>query len=115
MLRSDVGEEEREFLARPETRIVEAWVAHQYYFLRSVREGGRAPVIEPRSRRQLQITAGPWVDESLTLGANRVEARKVVFTAGDETRTVWFDQQGRVLRVDVPALSYRAVREDLVG
>lgn len=115
MLRSDVGEEEREFLARPETRIVEAWVAHQYYFLRGVREGERAHVIEPRSRRQVQLVVGVWSEEALTLGANVVQARKVALTSGDETRTVWFDQQGRVLRVDVPALGYRAQRDDLVG
>ncbi len=115
MLRSDVGEEEREFLARPETRIIEAWVAHQYYFLRNAREGTRAPLIEPRSRRQIQALVGAAVDESLTLGSNVVQARKVTFAAGEDIRTVWFDQQGRVLRVDVPALNYRAVRDDLVG
>ncbi|MEQ9399811.1 MAG: hypothetical protein RJQ04_11685 [Longimicrobiales bacterium] len=115
MLRSNVGEEEREFLARPETRIVETWVAHQYYFLRNVREGTRAPIIEPRSRRQVMILVGPWVDETLTLGASEVPARRVEFRAGDEVRIVWFDQQGRVLRVEVPSLGYRAQRDDLVG
>ncbi len=115
MLRSDVGEEEREFLARPQTRIIEPWVAHHYYFLRDVPDGSQVPVIEPRSRRQLQLTSGTAVEETLRLGVNDVPARKLTFSAGDETRTVWFDRQGRVLRVDVPSISYRAVRTDLVG
>ena len=115
MLRSDVGEEEREFLARPQTRIIEPWVAHQYYFLRDAPAGSQVPVIEPRSRRQLQLAAGSPTEESIRVGPNQVTARKVTFSAGGDVRTIWFDQQGRVLRVDVPALSYRAVREDLVG
>lgn len=115
MLRSDVGEEEREFLARPRTRIIEPWVAHQYYFLRDAAAGQQLPVIEPRSRRQVQLTVGSLVDETIRIGSNDVPARKVTFQAGAEERIVWFDRQGRVLRVDVPALGYRAQREDLVG
>lgn len=115
MLRSDVGEEEREFLARPRTRIIEPWVAHQYYFLRDAAAGAPLPVIEPRTRRQVQLTVGSVVEETLRIGSNDVPARKVTFDAGGETRVVWFDRQGRVLRVDVPALAYRAQRQDLVG
>lgn len=115
LLRSEVGEEEREFLARPETRIVEAWVAHQYYFLRNVREGSRAPVIEPRTRKQAQLVAGAWTDDRLRIGGTEVGARRVDFTAGSDVRSVWFDQQGRVLRVEIPALKYRAERQDLAG
>lgn len=115
MLRSDVGEEEREFLARPRTRIIEPWVAHQYYFLRDAAAGAAVPVIEPRSRRQVQLEVGSVTEESLRVGSNDVPARKVTFRAGGEERIVWFDRQGRVLRVDVPALAYRAQRQDLVG
>ena len=113
--RSAAGEEEREFSARHDTRILEQLVAHHYYFLRNVREGARAPVIEPRSRLEMDLVAGPWVDEELRLGPNRVDARKVVFRDGEQERVVWFDRQGRVLRVEIPALQYVAERQDLVG
>jgi hypothetical protein len=115
LIRTQRGEEEREFLARPETRIVEEGVAHQYYFLGSVREGSAAPVLEPRTRRQIRLVASAWVDQSLDLGTTQVTARRVVFTAGEEERIVWFDRQGRVLRLEIPSRSFVAERTDLVG
>ena len=113
--RSAAGEEEREFSASTHTRIVERLVAHHYYFLGNVSEGARVPVIEPRSRLVMDLVAGAWVDEELRLGPNRVDARKVVFRDGEQERIVWFDRQGRVLRVEIPALQYVAERQDLVG
>lgn len=115
LIRSKAGEEEREFLARPETHILEQGVAHQYYFLRNVQEGQATPVIEPRTRKQLQFTASASSDVQLQLGPNTVAARRVTFTAGDDARTVWFDRQGRVLKVEIPSLGYVAERQDLVG
>ena len=112
---SDEGQEEREFRARPGTRIVERHVAHHFYFLRDVPEGGGAHVIEPRSRTDDQLVAGPWLEEEIRIGRNRIEARRVVVGGAAGERTVWFDRQGRVLRVEVPAADYVAVREDLVG
>ncbi|NJD20275.1 MAG: hypothetical protein FIA95_13465 [Gemmatimonadetes bacterium] len=114
-IRTDAGEEEREFLARPGTRIVEEGVAHQYYFLRGVRDGSATPVIEPRTRRQVQLVAAGPVEEELALGSLRVRARKVTLTAGEDVRLVWFDAQGRVLRVEIPGQAYVAERSDLVG
>ena len=113
--RSAAGEEEREFSASTQTRIVEQLVAHHYYFLGNVSEGAMVPVIEPRSRTVTDLVAGPSVDEELRLGPNRVDARRVVFGAGEQERIVWFDRQGRVLRVEIPALQYVAERQDLVG
>jgi hypothetical protein len=114
-IRTQEGEEEREFLARPETRIIEEGVAHQYYFLRNVRDGARVPVIEPRTRRQLQLVASASTDEELRIGAASVQARRVTFSGGDAERVVWYDRQGRVLRVEIPARGYVAERQDLVG
>lgn len=113
--RSAAGEEEREFSASARTRIVEHLVAHHYYFLANVSEGTQVPVIEPRSRVVMDLLAGPSVNEELRLGPNQVEARRVVFMDGDQERIVWFDRQGRVLRVEIPGLEYVAERQDLVG
>ncbi len=115
LIRSQAGEEEREFLARPETRILEEDVAHQYYFLRNLGQGEHAHIIVPRERRQLDLVASAPTDETLHLNRTTVEARKVTFSAGSDRRTVWFDRQGRVLRVEVPARGYVAERRDLVG
>ena len=113
--RSAAGQEEREFSATAHTRILEQFVAHHYYFLGDVTDGTLVPVIEPRSRLAINLVAGAWVDEELLLGPNRVAARKVVFRDGEQERVVWFDRQGRVLRVEIPALRYVAERQDPVG
>jgi hypothetical protein len=109
------GDEEREFLARPETHLLEQGVAHHYYFLKDAREGSRTPVLEPRTRKQLQLVASAASEEEIRVGTVRVTARRVTFGTGDDARTVWFDPQGRVLRVEIPFLGYVAQRRDLAG
>lgn len=115
-IRSAIGAEDREFQARPETRVLDLDVAHHHYFLRDLRVDRAAPVLEPRSRGQYTLTATGRVDVELRMGPNVVQARRVEFVAdGGADRTVWYDRQGRVLRVEIPSLSYVAERTDLVG
>ena len=109
------GEEIREFPAAPQTRVLEADVAHLYYFLRDVQEGAMCPVISPSHRERANLAAGPAVNEQIQLGPNVVQARRVEFSEGSDLRIVWFDRLGRVLRVSVPARGYLAERTDLVG
>jgi len=113
--RSAAGEEERELPARPGTRILDAGVAHHYYFLRDQRQGAEVPVIEPRSGRRLRLVASSSTEEPVRLGANTVSGRRVVFGVDGDRRVVWYDVQGRVIRVEIPSTGYVAEREDLVG
>jgi hypothetical protein len=115
LIRTGRGEEEREFPAGPGTRILEQDIAHQYYFLRNEREGSTTPAIEPRTRSRFRLVASGWSEEEIRIGVNRIEARRVTFSAGDEERHVWYDRQGRVVRVEVPTRAYLAERADLVG
>ncbi len=115
LLRSERGEEEREFLARDDTRVLDRWVAHQYYFVRDLREGESTWIIEPGSRRQYELRATASVEETVTVAGSSIPARRLTLQGGDAERVVWFDDQGRVLRVEIPARSYRAVRDDLPG
>ena len=115
-VRSPAGEEDREFPARPDTRVVELDVAHHYYFLRDLLPGRQVHVLEPRSRRQITLTASERTEGRITLGRNVVSARRITFSSnGGDDRTVWFDRQGRVLKVEVPSRAYEAERTDLVG
>jgi hypothetical protein len=114
-IQTDAGEEEREFLARPGTHILEEGTAHMYYFLRDAREGATVAIIEPRTRKQMQFTVSGAENEEIRIGSVRIQARKVTYGTAGDTRSVWFDAQGRVLRVEVPNLEYVAVRQDLVG
>jgi hypothetical protein len=111
-IRSESGEEQREFPAAADTRILEPDVAHLYYFLRETAPGAVTPVIEPRSRTRVQLTTGTPVDEQIVVGSTSVATRRVEYTAGEDSRWVWFDALGRVLRVEVPATGYVAVRTD---
>lgn len=110
VINSELGEEQREFPARPNTRILEVDVAHLYYFLRDSREGSVTPVLEPRSRGRVDLETGAWTDEELRLGQNVLQARRVDFFSGDDRRRVWFDRLGRVLRVSIPSRGYLAER-----
>ena len=112
---SGEGQEEREFRAERGTRIIERQVAHHLYFLRNIRTGSVVHVIEPLSRTDREFLVATQEDEEILLGRNRILARRVIFRSADGDRIVWFDRQGRVLRVEIPPTGYLAVREDLVG
>lgn len=115
-IRSEIGAEDREFQARPETRIIDLGVAHQHYFLRDLRVGRPAHILEPRTRTQHTLTAMERLDEEIQVGPNSVQVRRVDFSSeGGHGRTVWYDRQGRVVRVEIPALAWIAQRTDLVG
>ena len=92
------GQEEREFQAKHETRIVEHQVAHHLYFLRNLRKGSTVHVIEPLSRTDREFLATEEQDEEIRIGGNNVTARRVIFESSDGNRIVWFDMQGRVLQ-----------------
>ena len=115
-IRSDAGAEDREFQAHADTRVLERHVAHHYYFLRNLRTGRPVHTLEPRTGTQGLITADEAIQVTIRLGVNQVQSRRVSFTTDTgETRTIWYDRQGRVLRVEVPALRFVAERTDLVG
>jgi hypothetical protein len=113
---SDGGEAAREFLLEPGTVVVDDELYHQYYFLvrRAPAGGGaRVTVLAPRRGAQAAVTVTLDGAERLTVGGRPVEARHYVLTdrAGGR-REVWADDQGRVLRVVLPAEGIEAVRDD---
>lgn len=114
VIQSSVGEEQREFPAERETRILDVDVAHHYYFLRDARPGSVVPVLEPRLRTHALLEVGASADDELRLGQSTVPARRVELRSGEELRTVWYDRLGRVLRVEVPSRGYVAERVDLL-
>jgi hypothetical protein len=113
-IHSGLGEEQREFPAQEQTRILEADVAHQHYFLRDAYAGSVTPVLVPRLRARLDLTAGAPVDEDLHVGNTVVAARRIEFTSPEDRRLVWFDRLGRVLRVEIPDMGYVAERTDVL-
>ena len=113
--RSTRGDEEREFPSRVDTRLLERFVAHHYYFLRDVREGDEIHVIEPRTRTHTTLTVVRRADEEVQLAGRATETRRIDVTVGGEARSIWYDRLGRVLRVRIDSAGYVAERTDLVG
>lgn len=114
-IESPTGERERELRARPGTVVLEEHVVHQYYFLPSPPDPGEAmdvPVVLPRSGTQITArysTVGP---EEVRVDGRSVTATHVRLVVGEETREVWLDEQGRVLRLLIPSRSFRAERTE---
>lgn len=103
---SAAGENLREYLVSEGAEIIDESVAHQHYFLaRRVRAGEtRIPVISPREGRQHIVQVEVAGEETLTIGGQPVTARKLILRPDQgDPRTVWVDEQDRVLRLELPA------------
>ena len=110
---SPEGEQVQEYRAASGTILLEEMVAHHYFLLGARLEGdsGAVPVIIPGQGSATPAPSTPSPEnETLQLGGAPVEARKVRVEVAGSGRDVWFDVQGRVLRVEDSARSYRAER-----
>lgn len=113
---SSAGEMMREYLAGEGALVVDDGVAHHYYFLalRPDVEQFRVPIIVPRQSRQLTAQVTSLGTESVQVAGRSVQARHLeVEPSEGPVRHVWVDDQGRVLRVEIPDRSYTAVRTAL--
>lgn len=108
------GEQLREYVASRGAVILDDGVAHHYYFLaRRLREG-QVPILIPRENRQVIATVTSRGEETLEIGGERpLLYRLAVQPAGGDVRHVWVDALNRVVRVEIPARGYLAVRTSL--
>ena len=112
---STAGETMREYIASEGAIVLDDGVAHQYFFLAAAApEGGRVPIIIPRQSRQISATVTTNGTETIRVAGVAVSARRlVVEPAGLARRLVWIDDQGRVLRLEIPDESFIAERTAL--
>lgn len=111
-MRSGEGEAVREYRAVPGILVLEAGVAHHYYFLatRANAPGTTLLAISPRSGAREQIQIVDVVEEPLTIGGVAIPSKHISLMVDGEPREIWADLQGRILRVRIPATSYEATR-----
>ena len=104
---SDLGEQVKEYRALPGTRILERGIAHHFHFLAQRADPGPAgiPVIVPRDGLQMEIE----------MILETVSARHYRVTGGSMRWEVWYDDDGRVLRVLEDSTGYSATRKALPG
>lgn len=108
---SPAGESQREFRVGSGTVLLEQDVAYLYYFLsRQVEEGGTLAVIVPSTGEQVRFQVVSSRVEPFRLGREQLDVRHVRLEGGERIHEVWLDDQGRVLRVEIPSRAYRAER-----
>ncbi len=114
---SESGEQLREYRAGPGSILLDEGVAHHHYLLRPFLEEGRAvslSVLSPRQSRQERMTLSMVGEEEIRVGGVLIQdVRRFHLAGGDHPRDIWFDDQGRILRLEIPALGYVAERETL--
>lgn len=107
------GENMREYLVSEGAVLVDEGVAHHYYFVarRSPGSSFTVPIVVPRSSRQVSAQVVVGGSESVNVGGTSVQGTRYTVTpAGGASATVWADERGRILRVEVPSKKYVAVR-----
>jgi hypothetical protein len=112
---SPAGESMREYLAAEGAVLADEGVAHHYYFLAKRLDGGpaRVPLIIPRQNKQVTAQVSVIGNDRISVGGRQIEARKLgVAPAGGAARTVWVDNEGRVLRVEIASSDFVAQRLD---
>jgi hypothetical protein len=113
---SSAGETMKEYLVSDGAVLLDDGVAHHYYMIAKRAEAGASstPILIPRESRQVQATISVAGNESVSAGGSTVTAKKIVVQPrGGDVRSVWVDAQNRVLRVEIPARNYVAVRTAL--
>ena len=113
---SAAGETMKEYLVSDGAVLLDDGVAHHYYMIAKRADAGArsTPILIPRESRQMPATITLAGEESVSAGGSTVTARKIVVQPeGGDARTVWVDSQSRVLRVEIPARNYVAVRTAL--
>jgi hypothetical protein len=106
------GEVQREYRAAPRTAVLEARVSHHYFFVARFIDSGPGPVValSPLDGTQARLEVVSSEAEPFQLGGERMDVRHVRLQDGGEMRDLWIDDQGRVLRVEIPSLRFRAER-----
>jgi len=111
---SPSGERMREFLVADGGMILDDLVVHHHYFI--ARPGAERTTelrgIVPRRSSQFTARVEPGGTETITLGDTSVQATHLaVLPADGDPRHLWVDDQGRVLRLTIPARGFTAVRD----
>jgi hypothetical protein len=111
---SNRGEELREFRAGSGSVILDAGVAHHHFLLTPFLDestGVSLTVLTPREGRQVRMSLTYVGEDQVPVGMEHLDARQFRLEGGDGTRDIWFDEQWRILRVEIPAQGYLAERE----
>ena len=108
--RSPSGELVREFRATPGAVVLDIGVAHQYWFLSRLAEGTEVTALVPRAGAQYRIQVRESILESVEVADAQVQSRHVTLAVEGHAHEVWYDAEGRVLKVVVADSGFTAER-----
>ena len=109
--RSAAGESQREYPASERTVILEPEVVLLYYFLQPwAGSDTDLTVLDPRAGSRQTLTLRLMGPEEVRVGRNPVSARHLRLEGSESRVDVWMDDQGRVLRLEVPGSGFAAER-----
>ena len=109
---SEQGEAAQEYRAATATLILPPRVAALYWFLTPhlAQVGREISGIEPETGGRPTMVLAEVSPGTLRVGRETFQVRIATLTADGDERRVWFDDQGRVLRVEIPAQGFVAER-----
>jgi hypothetical protein len=108
------GEQLREYVASDGAVVLDEGVAHHYYFLARRTHSGSVPVLVPRENRQVMATVTDRGEERVDVGGTTATLyHLVVQPRGGDEHHVWVDDLNRVIKVEIPARQYLAVRTSI--
>jgi len=113
---SSRGEEVREFRAGPGSILLDRDLAHVHFLLvpfLSNPSGVSLSVLSPLAGEQTRMTFSFEGQEEVRVGTDLIQGRHYRLEGGAGSRDIWFDEQGRILRVVIPSWGYVAERESL--
>lgn len=109
------GESANEFVVSQGALVIDDDVFHQYYFVtrRGAKAAGSVAVIVPRRNAQVTMRVTVGGADKISIGGTTIDAQRFTITEpGGDTREVWADSQGRLLKVAIPARGVVALRDD---
>jgi hypothetical protein len=114
---SSSGEQLREFRAGSGSVLLDEGVVHHLYLLNPFLEADlpvSITVLIPRAGRQARMTLSLVGEEEIRLGGALIpDARHYRLEGDGDSREIWFDGQGRILRLEVPTQDFLAERDGL--
>ena len=114
---SAAGEQLREFRAGSGSVLLDEGIVHHHFLLSPFLESEGAvslTVFIPRAEAQQRMTLSLVGEEEVRVGGVLVSgARRFHLEGGEYSRDIWFDEQGRILRLEIPSQGFVAERENL--
>jgi hypothetical protein len=95
------------------TAIVDDPLVHEFYFVPMLRRNAPVRLIAPWSGGQQNVTVTAGGMEDVQIAGHHTTAVHYTVGSGANRRDLWVDNQGRLLRLSLPAQQVVAVRDEL--